>query len=309
MGKVRGMTCTAESVRALMTCAVCGELSPGVCPTCGSVRKKKCQTRRVVGDAVYRKLLKLVPEHVAPDVCEAMGITWQETLDDMWDVYALAADDALDDTIKGPSGYTAVDLKRELWKLPLCQTGDILYAKEAYRVGDHDMDEPPSAWLIEYAADGRQDWILIPPEYDTAYAQKRLDVWCGGDVDVIPDSRLRPARFMPAWAARIRRTCTAVRAERLNEISRQDANAEGIGVEVSNTFGPGLALPQPELVYYDPGQQNRGYATAREAYQAWWKRLHNHRGKPAIDNPLVFVYEMKVAARPEEETRDVRHNV
>ena len=94
---------------------------------------------------------------------------------------------------------------------PYGQAGDQLWVREAFS-GPHCMDAsdgckavPPSKWgdcsRIWYWADGN------PTEGD----------W----------TRPRPSIHMPRWTSRILLEVTAVRVERLNDISQRDAIAEG----------------------------------------------------------------------------------
>lgn len=75
-------------------------------------------------------------------------------------------------------------------------------------------------------------------------------------------NRWRPSLFMPRWASRISLTVTGVRVERLQDISEEDALAEG--VEASPTETP------------------------REAYARLWGEI-NGAGSWAA-NPWVWVY-------------------
>lgn len=73
--------------------------------------------------------------------------------------------------------------------------------------GDHRMGR---ANLVEYVADGAQPRYLHPGVGGSPYMQKR------------------PSIFMPRWASRIVLEITSVKAERLQDISEEDAIAEGV---------------------------------------------------------------------------------
>lgn len=113
-----------------------------------------------------------------------------------------------------------------------CAIGDRLWVREAFALGfdldDHDMpigDEPKLFFAATY--DGRR--------------------WLDRDTDEWRDEpRWTPSIHMPRWASRITLAVTAVRVQRLQEISREDAIAEGcesplIGSEAPRP-GPGVYL-------------------------------------------------------------------
>ncbi len=154
--------------------------------------------------------------------------------------------------------------RRELAALatrcPYGQAGDQLWVREAFS-GPHCMDAsdgckavPPSKWgdcsRIWYWADGN------PTEGD----------W----------TRPRPSIHMPRWASRILLEITAVRVERLQDISETDAEAEGI----------------QEIV--DAGVDHDG--TPRDAYRALWEQINGADSGSA--NPRVWVVEFNRAEVP-----------
>jgi hypothetical protein len=81
--------------------------------------------------------------------------------------------------------------------------------------------------------------------------------------------KVRQSIFMPRWASRITLEVTAVRAERLQDVSEADALAEGVG---------GLA---PEDTH----------ASARDEFQSLWDGINGKRA-PWESNPWVWVVEV-----------------
>jgi len=91
--------------------------------------------------------------------------------------------------------------------------------------------------------------------------------------------RWTPSIHMPRWASRIDREITGIRAERLQDISEEDAKAEGVHAlykTAPHTFGAGYI------------QDGKGY---RRGFQALWDTINAKRGYPFDDNPWVWVIE------------------
>lgn len=87
----------------------------------------------------------------------------------------------------------------------------------------------------------------------------------------------RLARFMPRWASRLTLTVTGVRAERLQDISHEDALAEGI--KATKWATDGLPLRQQRLTL------------SVLAYSHLWEEI-NGSGSWA-ENPWVWVVEFE----------------
>lgn len=122
-----------------------------------------------------------------------------------------------------------------------------------YRVGD-------LLWV-------RETWATVQATGETVY---RAD---GVFSDGAP---WRPSIFMPRWASRITLEVTAVRAERLQDITEQDAMAEGIA--------------QKGHYYGLPGDKESDYSTARAAFYYLWDLLTPKHGYSCEKNPAVWVY-------------------
>lgn len=140
-------------------------------------------------------------------------------------------------------------VSNHLGRCPHGQPGDRLWVREAWRsTGDggrcNDMPprdmQPHAVW---YEAEG------APPADE-----------CAG--------KLRPGMFMPRWATRITLEITGVRVERLQDISSEDAEQEGVKCDMSP----------------------RGFV---DHYQGLWERINGPGSWNA--NPWVWVVEFKKA--------------
>lgn len=141
---------------------------------------------------------------------------------------------------------------RETWQGPLVDfehSDDLLRNPEKY--------EKPENCV--YAADG-----VPAPEFYDADDNLRC-CW-------------RPSIHMPRWASRILLEITNVRVERLNDISEQDAIAEGI--ERYNDDG---------IVYYGP--YGKGDCRPERAFSDLWKSIYGDENWEK--NPWVWVIEFK----------------
>ena len=109
------------------------------------------------------------------------------------------------------------------------QPGDRLWVQETWAsFGTSDSITPPvpRECQIRYHADNKCEWRPVPD----------------GAKGVYPDAsfRLHPSIHMPRWASRITLRITDIRGERLQDISEDDARAEGVfePSEPVETYGP-----------------------------------------------------------------------
>ncbi|WP_440530460.1 morphogenetic protein [Serratia nevei] len=160
---------------------------------------------------------------------------------------------------------------------PFGQVGDRLWVREAYQgplfnfdqmetyLEDTSKFERPE--FCEYRADGGKT-----PEYYDADDNLRYG-W-------------KPSIHMPRWASRITLEITAVRVERLQGISEEDAKAEGVKPA-------GDMLPDYPDTFLTP---KGDFATAKVAFQRLWQSIYGEESWAA--NPWVWVIEFKqVSAR------------
>lgn len=148
---------------------------------------------------------------------------------------------------------------------PYGQPGDRLWVRESW------FPDPPAdgTWAYAEWAGCREGQIAgVPDRFrHPAFCCYAAD-WLHGEV------RWTPSIHMPRWASRITLEITSVRIERLQDISEQDAAAEGVA-----TWAPGAL--SPESLNADPSDQFRWLWCSINGPDSWGA------------NPWVWVVEFK----------------
>ena len=153
---------------------------------------------------------------------------------------------------------------------PYGQPGDRLWVKETY------MPDPPrdGTWCsVAWEDDMRLD--EIPERYRIAKHVIHRASW--GGVETVG---WKPSIHMPRWASRITLEIVSVRVERLNEITEEDAKAEGLDIVSDGGARCGI-MGLPESWSDDP----------RVSYQALWESINGPGSWDA--NPYVWVIEFR----------------
>ena len=158
---------------------------------------------------------------------------------------------------------------------PVWDCGDRLWVRETW-MEEYDTDTirpfTPPRYLYAATHDGEQPIVMDGD---------------GGGVtnkDGSFASAWRSPMFMPRRASRITLEITAVRVERLNQISEEDAIAEGM------TYFDGRNY---EADGWHPNDYRRGYwPDAVDAYRGLWDSINGKR-HPWASNPWVWVLEFK----------------
>lgn len=170
---------------------------------------------------------------------------------------------------------------------PYAEPGDRLWVREKHRV---------TAWneigrvRVEYAADGAEDWVDAPMDDYDDWVYRRCEIWerAGAKADV--ESGLMapppggipwtPSIHMPRWASRITLEVTSVRVERLHDITKDDAIAEGAHA-VDGPIGPwgngprwSMERPHPvEALGREEGHKHC-LGTPQMAFANLWNRIN-----------------------------------
>lgn len=138
----------------------------------------------------------------------------------------------------------------------------------------------------------RETWCLAHPEYHTEQEGEKLGRtiqdgrWCHyAATDDVDDndgkSPWRSPLFMPRWASRITLEIAEVRVQRLQDISEEDARAEGVDPYCDETRDDGAGRPDDH----------------RTAFAELWNGISTKRA-PWAENPWVWVISFKRVESP-----------
>ena len=157
--------------------------------------------------------------------------------------------------------------------LPRFSVGDRLYVREAWQTTNILDEVSPSN-------------LKSTESFDVPYTPIRFEA-DGATTDYHPHSdpdfgKLRSSIHMPRWASRITLTVTDVRVQRLQEISREDAIAEGL---IKMPSAPPMAINMGCDWGFD-GDNRHGSPVS--AYAALWDHINGPGSWDA--NPWVAAY-------------------
>lgn len=179
--------------------------------------------------------------------------------------------------------WTFGDNSGRTWRCPYGVPGDRLWVRETWRptiAHSHGMNSCDCDDLaVRYHADGAERFW--PGEHKDIPTE-----WC------LPEAARRgfvPSIHMPRWASRLTLEVTGVRVERLQDISEEDARAEGI---TSVPFRPDDGFPVCEgfMVGKDDGKTPL-FAKARDAFFSLWTSINGEESLNA--NPWVWAVEFR----------------
>ncbi|MCL7686176.1 hypothetical protein M8363_06410 [Klebsiella quasivariicola] len=168
---------------------------------------------------------------------------------------------------------------------PFGAVGDRIWVRETW--ADVNLDGAPA---VAYRADDEvydlmENESLLDEDgafnyQDTRVSKYQFSAWHSDLISGI-EGNWRPSIHMPRWASRILLEITDVRVERLNAISEEDAEAEGIDME---------ALYDSQDCYDCIADHNMtGRPTVTGAFKYLWESIYGEEGWKS--NPWVWVIE------------------
>lgn len=115
----------------------------------------------------------------------------------------------------------------------------------------------------------------------------------------------KPSIFMPRWASRITLEITEIRAERLQDISEEDAKAEGVSDKGYHKMNYDDRKKYDTIMKYDWGRgAQKGHYTV--GYRIIWEAINGYGSWDK--NPWVWVIEFKRIAALEDKVKELEKN-
>ena len=153
------------------------------------------------------------------------------------------------------------------------QIGDRLYVREEhYKKGK---------WIQEgKTKTGLDKWKFVATHPAVLFDHNKPALFERSRNKKYPEAEMwykRPARFMPKSAARIWLEVTDIRVERLQEISEEDAKAEGVEIVKKGIVESYRDYLRPNCCYVNP----------RHAFQTLWQSINGPESWN--QNPFVWV--------------------
>lgn len=177
---------------------------------------------------------------------------------------------------------------------PFGDVGDRIWVREAYRFpASLDDVSPTGVGEMAVATGYRKPWAPTFYEFTGTFS----DGWKGFETPpkVSDAGKLRPSIHMPRWASRILLEITDVRVERLNAISEEDAQREGVHTEVwdQTVVARNYAARDEFFQFWSEDmphyvEMNQLY---RSSFRSLWESIYGAENWQA--NPWVWVIEFK----------------
>ncbi len=172
---------------------------------------------------------------------------------------------------------------------PFSQPGDRLWVRETFATSIYWDDKPLN--LAETPGNGYGWPVWYRDGSINLRGAKALD----GGPGFTTKGKWRPSIHMPSWASRITLEVTGVRVERVQDISEQDAKAEGMerlvyGVDHDAETG---YKPVPYVRSIDDEGDER-LASCKNDFHFTWDGIYSKRGLGWDANPWVWVVDFRI---------------
>ena len=164
---------------------------------------------------------------------------------------------------------------RETWADVNSEMGpSLLYRADSHMVGWEDFSE---TFGKDYGAGPSMDYDTYPGEYC---------MWWSDLLAGEPDHKWKPSIHMPKWACRLWLRVTDVRVQRLQDITNNDAIAEGL-------FRNPMFDDKPEGPYWrgycwDDNDTDRWAPTPKNAFRCLWDDSYEKGPYGSQANPWVI---------------------
>lgn len=222
----------------------------------------KTQTRRLA------RLPTEIVEHsqcgiVVNEMCGGDVMYWRQThpsVDESWV------------ELRGP--YGSEDVMTAPIRAPYGVSGDRLVVLEGHALALGEHHTTHGEVLVRYLADGAERTVEM--SHATVDALQ--------DQVTVRKGRGRPGRFMPRWASRITLEILRVRVERLQDITEEDARAEGVDEWIPCEITTGLRGVRI--------REAKRRASAREHFAILWDSINGKRA-PWSANPWLWVLDLR----------------
>lgn len=159
--------------------------------------------------------------------------------------------------------FEGTNWQEEILKIAKFQMGDIMWVRETWQYSD-DLNDP----------------YLYKQKYQEEYLPEHHG-----------EMKWKPSIFMPKDACRIFLKVTKVRIERLQDITEEDAKAEGVFYYGDET------LDYMNYMHDNKHFDDWGVMTAKHSFETLWEKINSKESWK--ENPWVFVYDFEHIEKPQ----------
>lgn len=192
-----------------------------------------------------------------------------------------------------------VSNENEGYSCPFGSVGDRIWVRETWGVVSHELDEDGriQPWKPDRPATAIHEMPFGNGYYSghAIYAADGDFTW--GDDDGYEDGRScwKPSIHMPRAASRILLEITDVRVERLNAISEEDAQSEGVHTEVWDQTVVAMNYAARDEFFQFWSEDMPHYVEMNQLYRSSFRSLweYIYGAENWLANPWVWVIEFK----------------